>query len=437
MSIYAYQEAFGASDKTSQAMRSALEKWKQLYYQRGVSADSDPCQRIAYTVVNKLVKTIFGEYKAAAEEVSVQAVVRQLDSVRREAMQIALVEGECYIKPCVGADGFSFVQVPRSNVLIFARDGAGVPVDIGTAERSTAGQYYYTLLERRQVDEKGFLTITNRLFRSGDSRNLGTQVPLSEHPAYEQLQEQHHFALPLGGVGLVRMKTPMLNCVDGSYDGVAVYAAAVGLIDNIDANEAQMNGEFYRGQSRIIASSDMLRRDNFGNRDLVDDLFVGVDEDPENVGITIFSPDLRQQAYLDRKQEYLRNVESIIGLQRGMLSDANSEDRTATEITSSAGDFNLTVIELQSIWQEAVQRTVTLCKTLSQLYGLPPIKCARVTMDWGNGVLYDEDKKWAEYQQMVEKGLLKPEIALGWRFNLPAQTPQEWERIRKQWMPEM
>ena len=435
MRIYSYEEAFGGADKTSAAMRKAIEKWKTLYYERDVTEQSDPCQRIAYTVVNKLVKTMFGEYSVKTEDAAAQQILSQLDKRRKEAVQLALVEGECYIKPCVDDKGITFVNIPRSNMLVFARNADGEPTDIGTAERSTRGKYYYTLLERRTLDENGYLTITNRLFRASNAQNLGVQVSLKEHPAYEMLPDTYCFEKPLHGIGLVRMRTPMLNCVDGSADAVAVYAAAVDLIENIDRNEAQMNGEFRRGQSRVIASADMLKRDANGVRGLSDDLFVGLDEDPEMVGITIFSPPLREQSFLARKQEYLRNVESVIGLRRGMLSDANVEDRTATEITSSSGDFNLTVIDFQQMWQETAEKTLALCTMLSSLYALPEIKDARMSIDWGNGVLYDEEKKWSEYQQMVDKGLLKPEIALGWRFNLSAQTESDRELIRKNWMP--
>lgn len=436
MNIYSYEAAFGASDKTSKAMREAIRTWQKLYYQTAGNRNSDPCQRVGYTVVNKLIKTIFGEYAVSAEDPAAAAVVRQLDSLKKEAVQAALVEGECYLKPCVTETGFLFVKVLRSNVLVFARDVFGEPTDIGTAECSTYGKYYYTLLERRTVDAAGFLTITNRLFRANNAQNLGAQVALSEHPAYTMLPEVYTYAVPLGGVGLVRMKTPMLNCVDGSADGVAVYAAAADLIANIDANEAQMNGEFRRGQSRIIASADMLRTDDMGTKQIMDDLFVGLDEDPENVGMTIFSPQLREQAYLARKQEYLRNVESVVGLQRGMLSDANVEQRTATEITSSAGDFSLTVIEFQQMWENCLRKTLVLCAKLAEAYGLPRIGDTGVSVDWGNGVLYDEDKKWEQYLQMVDEGLLRPEIALGWRFNLPAKTPEQRDAIRRDWMPD-
>lgn len=431
MSIYDYEERFGAADKTTKEMKSAIEEWFKLYYLAEAQTDRDPCQRIAYTVVNKLVKAMFSEYTATAAESTYQHLVAQLDNCRKEAVQLALVGGECYLKPWAGADSFHFTLIPRNHILIFGRDANGEPTDVGTMERITQDKYFYTLLERRRLDAEGLLTIENKLFRSADGSSLGTQVSLTEVPTYAGLQEQYRYEVPLGGTGMVRLKTPMLNCVDGSSDGVSVYAAVAGLIRNIDENEAQMNGEFSRGESRVIVSSDMLREGQ-----LQDHLFVGLDEDPEAVGMTVYSPNLRYDAYLARKQEYLRNVESMIGMRRGMLSDANMEERTATEITSSAGDFNLTVIELQNMWELALKKALDLCGTLAALYQLPYPESMEISVDWGNSTLYDEDKTWEEYRQMVSMGLIAPEVALGWRFNLPASTQAERQAIRERYMPQ-
>lgn len=433
MSIYNYEEAFGAWDKTSGPMRKAIEEWFALYYSQRATENTDPCQKIAYTIVNKLVRTVFGEYGVKANDPLVRELIDRLDGQRKEAMQLALVGGECYIKPWIGEKGFSFALIPRNNALIFGRDMNGNPTDIGTVERTTKGKYYYTLLERRTMDEAGYLTITNQLFRSLSAQLLGTSVPLQTLGQYAGLAEEYRYEQPIGSVGLIRVKTPMLNCVDGSPDGVAVYAAAADLIRNIDRNEAQMNGEFQRGESRIIASADLLGKDGLG---LVDHLFVGLDEDPEHVGLTVFSPNLREQSFLARKQEYLRNVESIVGLRRGALSDVNMENRTATEISSSAGDFNLTVIEFQTMWENALRQTVKLCCCLAKLYGLQTPEDVQLSVDWGNGVLYDEDKIWQGYQSMVEAGLLKPEIALGWRFGMPTDTQEALNAIRQRFMPE-
>lgn len=428
MSIYNYEQAFGVPDKTSGAMRKAIERWFGMYYDSSATDSADTCQRIPYTVVNKLVKSVFGEYKATADTPLGQNILKNLDEKKRLAMQLALVGGSCYIKPCPVGAGFSFTLVPRNRVLIFGTDADGRPTDIGLVEKSAEGNSYYTLLERRRVDAQGYLTIRYKLYRSQDARNLGAQVPLKNVPAYSGLAESYCFQKPVGSVGLVTMKLPMLNCVDGSYDGVAVYAPAEGLIRNIDRNEAQMNGEFSRGESRVFASRDLLDRE----MGLQDHLFVGLDEDPERVGLTIFSPQLREESFLARKQEYLRNVESVLGLRRGMLSDSNMEDRTATEITASAAEFSLTVMDFQLMWQQAAEETMALCKTLAALYGLPGCEPGQVRFDWGNGTLYDQEKTWADYMEMVSKGILKPEVALAWRFGLAGADE---ETIRKQLMP--
>ena len=419
MSIYQYETAFGAVDKTSRKMRQAMQDWEEIYYGTG---EGDPCQRIGYTVVGKLVSAVFGECQTV-----VDPMLLPLTQLGREAMQRLLMSGECYIKPCPTETGFSFTLVPRGNMLVFARDSFGQPCDIGTAEQSVYGKHYFTLLERRTVDGDG-LVIQNKLYRSSDRDTLGAPVALSSHPLYKGLAESYRF-MGLGGLGMARMKVPSLNCVDGSPEGVAIFAPAVELIRNIDKNEAQLCGEFTRGESRVFASADLIDSEN----GLADHLFVGLDEGPEEVGITVFSPKLREESYLARKQEYLRNVESIIGLRRGMLSDAQIEDRTATEITSSAADFNLLVIACQQVWERAVRETAGLCGILAEMYGLP--RCStEMTFDWGNGVLFDEDKTWEDYMQMVKAGLIAPEVALGWRFNMPSETEGERKAIREKYM---
>lgn len=431
MKNYDYQQAFGAYDKTTEAMQKAIDHWLKLYYRADKTKESDPSQRIAYTLVQKLLRTVFSEYSASCDSKFYKGVLDALNSQKQKAMQHALITGTCFIKPCPVAGGFGFSLIPRQNVLVFGRDPEGNVTDMGTVEKSVWGRWYYTLLERRSVNEEGLLTIENRLYRSLNSEHLGAQVALSQHPAYEALPERYTFETSLGGIGMVVMGTPMLNCVDGSADSVSLYAAAAGLIDLIDRNEAQLAGEFERGQSRIIASKDLLDE----NDRLTQSLFVGLDEDPETVGLHIFAPTLREQSYIARKQEYLRSVESVIGLQRGMLSDVNIQERTATEVSASEGEYNLTVMDFQRMWQKALEETLALCEVLCGIYGISCEKLPPVSIDWGNGVLYDEDKLWGDYKDMVAQGLIAPEVALGWRFGMRADTQQDRDAIRAKYMP--
>lgn len=437
---YSLEEAFHAKDCTTHPMREAIKEWFSLYYERQATKNSDPCQRIAYTVVNKLTKTCFGEYDASSKDEYAQAVLDALGNRKRKAMQMTLVGGEAFIKPIPKGTGWSFNIVRRDNVLVFGRDETGNPIDIGTSERTILGTKFYTLLERRSVDAKGYLTIQNKLYCSTEPGYLGQPVPLQTLERYAALAPEYTYTTPLGGLGLVHLRVPIENVVDGSDDGVSVYASAVGLIHNIDRNEAQINGEFERGQSKVFASADLMRRDKDGKRRFDDDIFVALDESPDTVGVTIFSPDLRIMEFHERKKEYLRNVETVIGIKRGLLSEVEAVERTAKEVTSSEGDYNLTITDLQEVWTQAVHDTVKLCGILGKLYKVKDaheVPEDAVTIDWGNGILFDEEKTWAGYLDMVARGLLKPEIAVGWRFGMPTDTEADLAKIRAKYMPEI
>jgi hypothetical protein len=112
------------------------------------------------------------------------------------------------------------------------------------------------------------------------------------------------------------------------------------------------------------------------------------------------------------------------------------DERTATEIAASQADFSLTVMDFQAMWEEAVVKTMELCSLLAGIYGMGGGQKAQIRFDWGNGVLYDEEKLWQGYLQMVKEGLIAPEIALGWRFGMPAETAEQRMAIRQKYMPE-
>lgn len=443
--IYNFEHAFGVRDITTHAMQEAIKDWARLYYQTEQTKDEDPCQRIPATIVAKLTKTTFSEYVAAPAKRSngadfAVAVLAALEHRRKKAMQQALIGGQCFLKPIFDPKGLAFSVIPRGCYIPLGMDEQDNITDVGTAERTIQGRTYFTLLERRTVNANGYLTIRNKLYMSDSENELGQEVSLASLEKYAQLVPEYTYTVPVYSLGLIPVKVPMENCVDGSAEPVAVYAPAVGLIHNINRNEALLNGEFDRGQSRIIVPDTMMKRDKNGRRGLVDNVFSPAPMlDSEN--ITIFSPGLREASFLARKTEYLRNVENIIGLKRGLLSEVEAQERTAKEITSSEGDYNLTITDLQEMWEGAVKEAVRVCVVLGRVYGhyngpdIDPDK--DITISWGNGILYDEDQVWLDMKAMVAAGMLKPEIAVGWYFDMPTETSADLQKVREKYMPEI
>ena len=331
-------QGFGAGDCSSQAMAQAVQAWFDSYYAPSVL-------RLPYTIVRKLVRAVFAEYET-------QGILGSLPA--RLAMELALIGGESYLKPVFSGGVWHWRVIPRTGILVFDRDWRGEPTDVGLAEQVVDGRHVYTLLERRRLDG-GILTVENRLFRSQSARDLGREVSLAACPKFSGLPQRYSYPKSLGGVGLVRLKTPMANCIDGSGEGVSVFAAAMGLMDALEENERQLQAEFRNGKSRLVVSRDMLR-----GGQLKDELFVALDDSPEAVGITVFSPELRQESFLARQQSYLRLVENVIGLKRGLLGEVEAAQRTATEITSSQGEYLTTVLELRGCFADAARQALAL-----------------------------------------------------------------------------
>lgn len=451
-SIPGLAEAFGGRDVASDEMQAAIKSWIAEYFRRTPDKESDPCQRLPYTIVHKLEKGMFAEYdsdlqdKESAKGSWMHENLIQLDLAKSTAMQWTLVAGEAWLRPVPfqknGRTYFRPRVIRRDQAVVMGRDPDGRLTSIGTSEQTAQGGSWYTLLVTRTVDGNGFLTARNKLYRSADARELGTPCELHSLSRYAELPETWTHSKPVGSVGMVPLRTPMANCVDGSLEAVSIYEPAMGLIHNINRNEALLSREFELGQHRIVAPAEMLRTGDHGERKLDDQVFVGLQEfRAQGIGLTAFSPALRHESYETRKQSYLKSIENVIGMKRGLLSDVQEVEKTAYEIASTAGDYNLSLIDLQRVWFDAVREYLTLCDTLGRMYHYCDDTSwdarEQLSISWGNGVLYDPDKNWSDILQMVQSEMLKPEIALAWKYDLPWETPKDLEAIREKYMPEL
>ena len=435
------EEAFGAKDITTAEMREAIKEWGHLYFDAQASKDEDPALRLPVTIVGKLYKTVFSEYVATLTKQSdfFGGILRGIGRVQKKAMQFALIGGEVFVKPVISGGKIDFVVIRRDNFVPFARDVYGKITSVGTMERTSESGRFYTLLERRTVMDTGELVIQNQLYSSTTEDVLGNRVALSTLARYAEIAEE--IRLPgVYNLGMVQLRTPNVNTVDGSEDSVSVYDAAKGLIRNANHNQALLGAEFDNGKSLLIGSADMIATDQFGRKSIPDSLFVGIDDNISDTGVTIFNPTLREESYLSREQNLLKAAENLIGLKRGILSDVEAAERTATEITSTAGDYNLTIQDFQQAWEDAFRELLATCQVLGKLYQLTsdtinPEK--DVVVDWGDGVLYNRDKVNQEMLMQVQSGLLAPERYLAWYYELPCETEADRAKIRADYMPKM
>ncbi len=213
--IQHFSQAFpGTRDCTTAAMQAAIADWFHLYYADINIKEEDPCQRLACTVVSKLYKACFAEYTANVEAGGekrefLARCQLEMDRARKKAVQLAMIGGESWLKPLPNGDRFTFSVVRRDAVAVLARDASGRVVDMVTTEQIPQDGRWYTLLERRTVDARGYLTIQNKLYFSRDSRSLGVSVNLQDVPQYAVLRPEYTYPQPTGNIGLIQLKMPL------------------------------------------------------------------------------------------------------------------------------------------------------------------------------------------------------------------------------------
>ena len=179
------EQAFGRGDVTSARMQAAIREWLNLYYGTQ-SPGEDAADRLAVLVVSKLCRTVFAEYESRTAE-ALAPSLQALDAVRVQAMQYALVGGECLLKPVLHGRGFDFVPIRRDCYAPLGRDAHGALTGVGTMEVLRHDGRGYLLLERRTAGADG-LTIETRLFElAGEAlgREAGRWSGCTAHPAAE------------------------------------------------------------------------------------------------------------------------------------------------------------------------------------------------------------------------------------------------------------
>jgi hypothetical protein len=370
-----------------------------------------------------------------------RSMLDSFGGITPDAFQQVCIGGEALIKPIIRRSGFAFNVIGRGDMIVLGRDETGRITDVVTgaltiksAERLVE---YYRLAERRTVGADGICTVRNRLFKSTSQYAVGIPVPLDTLPEYANLQPEFTFPAEMNGLGLIPIRIPTVNCVDGSPDGVSVYAAAAREICKLYQHETRAQDEYDLTAPHLVASRDVQERDIDGRLiEIPKYITPFLDESPADAGLTVWNPKPNQMELEARDDQIKRAIENIIGLKRGFLSKSDVQEFTATEIQSTSTKMAHLIKSLQRIWDDVVQETVRVCGILARMLGMP-WDGGEVATSWGNGILYDEQSEYQRLSTMTAQGYIRPEYLVGWQYDMPTDTPEDLAKIREKYMPDV
>ena len=196
------------------------------------------------------------------------------------------------------------------------------------------------------------------------------------------------------------------NKVDGSSCGVSIFESAKGRIRKADIQGARLDWEYDSGERAIHVDEKALKHK--GGRTylprLKKRLYKGLNlEDGKDKELyKEYSPEMRDEAFRRGLEEYKREIEFIVGLAYGDLSDAQEVEKTAAEVlTSKTRKYNR-VSAIQEKLQTCLEDFVAALAFYSGTYmSRPEFACK-----FNDSILTDEESERKQDRQDVSMGAM-------------------------------
>lgn len=422
------EQALSIEVATSLVMLRAQEQWRLMYY--GMAAwnnEKTPSKRTAAAIASEYARVAVVEFKSEITG-SPRAVFldtqyqKLINKIRfpRVVSQLA-AGGELILKPTVNAVGGITIKVVENNQYVPIRyNDEDKLLEFATTQTIQRKTMFYTLVELNSYDEvKRKFTIIYTAYQASSPRTLGVKVSLSTIPEWAHLLDNYKF-LDVNP-WFVHLKIPLENDVEqSSRNGVSVYSKAVNSIKELDELGELTTHEFKAGRLKQIISSDLLDPATMlddGSYNINHDLFQvinGHGGDTSPAFKETYNPTPRVEYYHQRKQELHREIEFLCQLSYGILSDAQAQDKTATEVKFSKERFYSANMATQEVLQEGLNETIEIMDEMATVYNLAPQGIYEASYNWGDSIMADRQAEGMERLQWQAAGVLSAEENRAW-----------------------
>ena len=323
--------------------------------------------------------------------------------------------GGVIIVPYVKGGKIYYNLVPQNRVTIDETDGELITGATVLAEKKVIGG---------SLDSKTYMRWTNYQVKNGNititqqfSDEKGNKMPAPEF--WKNIQEVQ----VITGVDRVLfgyLKSPVNNRNASDTYGVPITYGCDATINEIKETLKQIVREYDLKQAFVGADATM-----FNGKDALplNGLFKKIDSGDDGF-FEVFDPQFRD--YTTRLQELYRRLESEIGTSKGILSDVQTANATATEIKRSMYDTFTIVDDMRSNIEKAMEDFFYACNVLANAFNLSPQGEYELDFDWSYSLLEDTATEWNQLMMAQNKGIVsKVEIRQWLR---PDETLEESEK---------
>lgn len=215
------------------------------------------------------------------------------------------------------------------------------------------------------------------------------------------------------------IKSPADNRHENSDYGVPITFGCKKQINKIMHTLEQIEREFDLKEVFVGADVTMFNGDNaLPTNGLYKKVNAGDDEFWE-----VFDPEFRSEPLFNKLMNQCAMLEKQVGTSKGILTDVETSNATATEIKKMLKDTFDLVDDIRASLEDGINDFISACDVLANYYNLTPQGEYEVTYDWSYDLLEDPASTFSQLVQGVNQGVIK-KVELR-QFLKPSETLEE------------
>lgn len=333
-------------------------------------------------------------------------------SCLRNQTEFGCAKGGLIIKPFVSSVGLEVQFIQADAFFPISFDGNGRISQCIFLDEYRKGEKRYSRLEIHEM-RGGKVYISNRCFVSTNDYSIGNEISVSSVERWGGLESEcvleGYGQLPFG-----YFRVPIANAVENNSPlGVSVYSRSVDRIRIADKRYSQIDWEFDAKEAAVHVADSILKKNPetqkpeypAGKERLYREFEYNVGAQDKPL-LDAYSPDIRDQSYINGFNNQLRRIEFECNLAYGTLSDPNTVDKTAEEIRASKQRSYSFIADVQTALQTALEDAVAAMDFYCTAYGLAPAGEYDISFSWDDSIIVDANKERESDRQDVAIGAM-------------------------------
>lgn len=333
-------------------------------------------------------------------------------SCLRNQTEFGCAKGGLIIKPFVSSVGLEVQFIQADAFFPISFDGNGRISQCIFLDEYRKGEKRYSRLEIHEM-RGGKVYISNRCFVSTNDYSIGNEISVSSVERWAGLESEcvleGYGQLPFG-----YFRVPIANAVENNSPlGVSVYSRSVDRIRIADKRYSQIDWEFDAKEAAVHVADSILKKNPetqkpeypAGKERLYREFEYNVGAQDKPL-LDAYSPDIRDQSYINGFNNQLRRIEFECNLAYGTLSDPNTVDKTAEEIRASKQRSYSFIADVQTALQTALEDAVAAMDFYCTAYGLAPAGEYDISFSWDDSIIVDANKERESDRQDVAIGAM-------------------------------